>query len=399
MRRSKIIFLILLVFSCCLAYPQSKSELEKKKKKTIEEINYTNKLLKETQKNQKESENNLMLIKNQINSRQELIQNINAEIKFTQSKIKETEQVIDMLEEDLEILKSNYAQMIRVVWKNQNKNNDIMFILSSKDFNQIYLRYKYMQQMAQYRQKQFAAINYIKDVLQKQISKLNAQKLHQDKLLVEEKTETQNLESAKRKQETTLTKLQSEEQSLRKKLQEKNAQMTKLQNEIAKIIAEEAKRSSKGKTTTGKYELTPEEKIINDNFGSNVGKLPWPVQRGVIVGKYGKQPHPVISGIEIDNKGIDISTTSGSDARAVFDGEVRKVFSIPGMQNAIIIRHGDYMSVYTHIETVYVTVGDKVTAKQPIGKIYTDASESKTILHFEIWKASVTQNPSSWLAK
>ena len=167
------------------------------------------------------------------------------------------------------------------------------------------------------------------------------------------------------------------------------------------MIAEEVKKSSasKGKANTGKYELTPEEKIVSDNFGSNVGKLPWPVQRGVIVSRFGKQPHPVISGVEIDNKGIDISTTTGSDARAVFDGEVRKVFSIPGTQNAVIIRHGEYLSVYTHIDKVYVSVGDKVKAKQAIGKIYTDDAENKTVLHLEIWKGSATLNPANWLAK
>ncbi|MBR3799465.1 MAG: peptidoglycan DD-metalloendopeptidase family protein [Bacteroidales bacterium] len=398
---ARILFLFVAFMLSLCAVAQTKADLEKKKKKTINEINYTNKLLEETRKNQKESENNLALLGSQISSRKELISDINNEIAFVSERIKETESIIAMMTEDLENLKLSYARMLQIAWKNRNKNNEIMFLLSSKDFNQSYLRLKYMQQMADYRKRQLIAINAIKAFLERQKEKLLAQKAEHQKLLDEEKVEAKNLETAKKQQENTLAKLKGKEADLKKQLAEKNKQKQQLQAAIEKLIAEEVKKSSasKGKANTGKYELTPEEKIVSDNFGSNVGKLPWPVQRGVIVSRFGKQPHPVISGVEIDNKGIDISTTTGSDARAVFDGEVRKVFSIPGTQNAVIIRHGEYLSVYTHIDKVYVSVGDKVKAKQAIGKIYTDDAENKTVLHLEIWKGSATLNPANWLAK
>lgn len=398
---AKILFLFIAFMLPLCAVAQTKADLEKKKKKTINEINYTNKLLEETRKNQKESENNLALLGSQISSRKELISDINNEIAFVSGRIKETESIIAMMTEDLEDLKLSYARMLQIAWKNQNKNNEIMFLLSSKDFNQSYLRLKYMQQMADYHKRQLIAINAIKAFLERQKEKLLAQKAEHQKLLDEEKVEARNLENAKKQQENTLAKLKGKEADLKKQLAEKNKQKQQLQAAIEKLIAEEVKKSSasKGKANTGKYELTPDEKIVSDNFGSNVGKLPWPVQRGVIVSRFGKQPHPVISGVEIDNKGIDISTTTGSDARAVFDGEVRKVFSIPGTQNAVIIRHGEYLSVYTHIDKVFVSVGDKVKAKQAIGKIYTDDAENKTVLHLEIWKGSATLNPANWLAK
>ena len=398
---ARILFLFVAFMLSLCAVAQTKADLEKKKKKTINEINYTNKLLEETRKNQKESENNLALLGSQISSRKELISDINNEIAFVSERIKETESIIAMMTEDLENLKLSYARMLQIAWKNRNKNNEIMFLLSSKDFNQSYLRLKYMQQMADYRKRQLIAINAIKAFLERQKEKLVAQKDEHQKLLDEEKVEAKNLENARRQQENTLAKLKGKEADLKKQLAEKNKQKQQLQAAIEKLIAEEVKKSSasKGKANTGKYELTPEEKIVSDNFGSNVGKLPWPVQRGVIVSRFGKQPHPVISGVEIDNKGIDISTTTGSDARAVFDGEVRKVFSIPGTQNAVIIRHGEYLSVYTHIDKVYVSVGDKVKAKQAIGKIYTDDAENKTVLHLEIWNGSATLNPANWLAK
>ncbi len=398
MKISKIILLLVfLIPGTIMLHGQKKTELENKKKKAQEDINYTNKLLKETKENQKSSYNNLLLINKNIDSRRELIDNISSEVSYTDVRIQETDLIISIMQEDLEVLRGDYAEMIRIAWKNQNKYNTIMFILAADDFNQTYLRLKYMQQLADFRKKQFLAINSLKQILEIQVQDLNDAKLHKTKLLDEEKKEELNLKSEQQDQEKTLAKLKGQEQDLKKKLQEQQKQMAQVQREIEKLIAEESKRTSG--SATGKYELTPAEKIVSTNFGNNKGKLPWPVERGVIVLGFGKQMHPVITSIEIDNKGIDISTTEGSLARTVFDGEVRKVFAVPGAQNAVIIRHGEYLSVYTQLDVVYVSVGESVVTKQAIGKIHTDKTENKTILHFEIWKASVVSNPSSWLAK
>jgi murein hydrolase activator len=398
MKISAFILVLFFLFSGSLMLSgQSKSELEKKKKKTQDEINYTNKLLKETKENQKAYYNNLLLINKNIDSRRELIDGISAEVNYTNSRIEETQLIIEMMQEDIEVLKKDYAEMIRVAWKNQNNYNSLMYILASENLNQTYLRMKYMQQLAAFRKKQFMAINSLKAILEIQIKELNEAKISKSVLLDEEKKEEQNLNSEKQEQEKTLNTLKGKEQELKRKLQEQQTQMAQVQREIEKLIAEEAKRTSG--SATGKYELTPAEKIVSTNFGNNKGSLPWPVERGVIVSSFGKQNHPVLANVEIDNKGLDISTTAGSDARAVFDGEVRKVFSVPGAQSAVIIRHGEYLSVYTQLDNIYVSVGENVVSKQAIGKIHTDPTENKTILHFEIWKGSVVTNPSGWLAK
>lgn len=394
----KIIPIILiLIFSTSIAFCQNKSDLEKKKKKTQEDINYTNKLLKETQENQNATYNNLLLINKNINSRQELISDISSELTYTEQQIKDLEFLITLMTEDLEILRDDYAEMIRIAWKNQNKYNTIMFILAAEDFNQTYLRLKYMQQLADFRKKQFKAINSLQSILKIQIQKLQEVKDHKSTLLEDEQNEQKNLLREQKEKEKNLNKLKSKEQELKKNLQEQQKQMAQLQKEIEKLIAEETKRTSG--STTGKYELTPSEKIVSTNFGNNKGKLPWPVDRGVIVSNFGKQYHPVLTNVEIDNKGIDISTMAGTDARSIFDGEVRKVFSVPGAQNAVIIRHGEYLSVYTHLDNVYVSVGEMIITKQAIGKIHTDKTENKTILHFEIWKGSTVVNPTGWIAK
>jgi septal ring factor EnvC (AmiA/AmiB activator) len=390
-----LLFSFILVSSCLVG--QSKKDLENKKRKTLEEINFTNELLKQAQNNRKESYNSLLLISNKISIRHELINDINNEIEYTNEKIKETEVIISMLEEDLKTLLDNYAKMVRAAWKNQNNQNTIMFVLSSEDFNQTYLRLKYMQQLAHYRKRQFRAINSLKDVLAANIEKLNKVKQEKIKLLNEEKEEERTLKQEQSQQEKTIQNLRQQEGELKKKLRAQQEQMKKLQREIEKLIAEEAKKTSGSSSEA--YALTPAEKIISTNFGNNRGNIPWPVERGIIVSRFGKQQHPVLRGIEIDNKGVDISTIEGTYARAVFDGEVRKVFLIPGAQAAVIIRHGEYLSVYTHLEDVTVSVGENVKAKQSIGKIYTDKTENKTVLHLEFWKGNQTLNPSIWLAK
>ena len=398
MKRLKYIILIFVVFlSASHIFAQSKSELEKKKNKNQQDINYTNKLLKETQKTQKESYNNLLLINKNIELRRSIINDISYEIKLINGKIADIELIISIMEEDLENLKTHYANMIRVAWKNTNKYNNIMFILASEDFNQAYLRLKYMQQLANYRNKQFKAITALTDILAIQKTKLTDLKNKNNNLLTEQRNEERTLKNDQVKQESTIKKLKAQESDLKKKLQQQQKQMADLQREIERIIREEAKRNTN--VTTGKFELTPEAKLVGTNFEKNKGKLPWPVERGVIVSGFGKQKHPVLANIEIDNRGIDISTTVGASIRAVFDGDVKQVLAMPGMQNVVIIMHGEYMSVYSHLETVLVSKGDKVLAKQVIGKVYTDKTENKTILHFEVWKSTAAVNPTYWLSK
>ena len=215
-------------------------------------------------------------------------------------------------------------------------------------------------------------------------------------LLEEEEGEAKQLQSEQVEQQSAIKKLQTEEDQLRRKLKEQQKQAEQLKNEIEKLIAAETKRTS---GVSGDYSLTPEEQLVSTNFGKNLGRLPWPVEKGAIIGHYGKQKHPVLRNIEIDNKGIDIATTEGATARAVFDGEVRHIVSLPGQHNAIIIRHGEYLSIYTNIESVFVSVGEKVSTRQQIGKIHTDKSENKTVIHLEIWKGNTTLNPVLWLSK
>jgi len=388
-------FLIILTILSAISVAQNRSELEKKKNNAIKEIEYTNKLIRETEQGKKESVNNLNLINTKISARQELINAINSEISLIETTIKDNEMVISMLEEDLIALRNEYAKMIVLAYKNRNSYDRLMFILSSDDFNQAYKRLKYYQQYSDYRKKQAMAIKGIQVVLNSENEKLAASKQEKETLLAEKSDETNQLKQEKRMQNSTIQKLTKQEEDLRKTLRKYEETAAQLQREIEKLIAEEAKASS----SSGTYQLTPAEKLISTNFGNNKGALPWPVERGVIVSSYGKHPHPVLGGVTIENAGVDIATAQGTQVRAIFEGEVRRVFTLPGAQNAVIIRHGNYLSVYTHLSKAFVKKGDKVETKQAIGEVYTDKEENKTIVHIEIWKENLKMNPAQWLAK
>ncbi len=391
------LFIIIFTFIFNSSFGQTHKDLENKKIKNQREIAYTNKLLKETRKNQESSFNQLKLIDKKIDIRKDLIQNIKDEIFFLNERINENNSIITSLESDLQQLKNEYAKMIYYAYKNKNSYSRWMYILSSQDFNQAYKRMKYLQQYAKFRQRQVEAITAVQAMIKKKLSDLENQKQEKRALINDEQEATITLSIEKKEQNSTLNKLKEKEKELKIKLAQKRKAARKLQKAIEDLIAKEAVATSgAGK----KYKLTPEEKLISDKFGINKGRLPWPTSRGIITVTFGEHDHPTLKGIKIQSNGVTIATTTGTPARAIFDGVVRQVITIPGKHKTIIIRHGEYLSVYSNLKEVYVSVGDNVSAKEEIGVIYTDKEgDNTTNVELQIWKGTVKLNPSYWLSK
>lgn len=398
----KILFkyftLLLIVTLSFSSFSQSKKNLQKQKQKKQKEIAYTNKLLKQTRKNKKKSFNALLLINKQINNRQQLISTIQQEINKIENKIDENNLIITSMSNDLKMLQNEYAKLIYYAWKNQNSYSRIMFILAARDFNQAYKRLQYLQQYTSFRKKQAEAIKHIQSLLLNKIQELNSKKEEQNILIISEQQENNALAKAKNEKSKIISSLKQQESGLLSKLRKQKKDARKLQNKITKIITEEAKKAAAKANKAGSFALTPEEKLISDKFGANKGRLPWPTATGVITGNFGKHQHPVLKEITIMNDGIDISTTPGSFARAVFDGEVARVISISNY-TVVMIKHGEYFSVYTHLSEVLVSRGDKVKAKQKIGLIKTNKEEHKTTVQLQIWKGTKKLNPSGWISK
>ena len=390
-KKIKIIAVCIIIGTA--GYTQNRLELEKRKDEALKEINYTNKLLEQTQKNRKTSLNNLILLKNKIKRRKNLIASISEEIKLISESIKEKESVIKSLEDDVKKIRKQYETLIYYAYRNKKYKSNLSFIFAADDFNQAYKRKKYLQKVTEFRHKQAKLIQRLQKVLTDNIEDLEEEKREKVLLLVEEQKEWDKLNREENEENNLVMNLQKKEKELRRKLREKRRIAKKLEEEIEELIAEEARKAR------GLDRLTPEQKMIADNFRSNKGRLPWPTERGIITEKFGLHKHEILKGVQVRNNGVDITTSLGAIARTVFEGEVRKIIAIPGANQAVIIRHGNYLSVYQNLVNVAVKTGDNVRVKERIGTVFTDTNnDNKTVLHFEIWEENTKLDPSVWLS-
>jgi murein hydrolase activator len=403
-----IILLFLISFSIKADAQKTKEKLQEDKQKIESDIAYTNKLLSETKKNKQISLNQLIILNNKINQRENLIDNISTEIQGIDGMILTNSKETSKLSEQLKQLKEDYAKMIVFAYKNRNAFARLMFLFASTDLNQAYLRLKYLQQYTRYRRKQADLIIKTALLLNGRIKELRDIKSGKSDLLKSNEAEKIMLAQEKEEKNNSLKKLQNKEKELAKTIKQKEKEAKKLQQSIEGIIADEIKKATEKKTTTSttsnvsttskELGLSDADIALSKNFASNKGKLPWPTEKGIVTSTFGIHPHSVLTEIKVKNNGIDISTDQGSKARAVFDGKVTGVVSIPGANKAVIIRHGEYLTVYSNLSEVFVKSGDAVKTKQSIGLIFTDTEESKTELHFEVWYGKVLTDPINWLS-
>ena len=419
----------------------SKKDLENRKKRINEEINQINSMLKATKASKKNSLGTLININVKLEKRLELINTINAEIRVLNKEIVHNETESDKLRKNLEKLKKEYARMILVAQRNQDAYSSLMFIFAANDFNQAYARLKYMQQYSGFRKKQ---ANEIMETQTELLAKLNTLKLQRDEknqLLGNEQIEKRTLDKERNEQEDVLSELKKKEKELKASLEKKKRDAIELQLAIKRMIAEEIKRKAdeaarelaankakrekeeaerirKEKKEDGKSKAPPKGKelakdeksvpdskpVLNDaaialggEFSSNRGRLPWPVEKGVICETYGEHEHPAIKGFMMFNSGVEICTSRGAQVRTVFEGEVTGIAISPTGGKLVIVRHGEYLSVYSNVGEVFVKTGQKVKAKEVIGTVLYDEEEDKTSMNLQIWKGQKTMDPGAWL--
>lgn len=404
----KITFiLILLLFSGTVTFSQKdRVKLEQDKKKVEAEIEYTNKLLEQTRETRKNSLNEVVILNKKIDKREQLISTINSEVQLVDYQLSLAQDSISLLEKDLKNLKDEYAKMIYYSYKNKNLYDRLIFIFAAKDFNQAYQRMKYFEQYNEYRKQQALLIQIKQKRLEIKMEDLTAIREQKNTLLTGEERQRQQLTLEREEKNKSVQSLSKKEKELQKTLKEKEAAARKLQNAIQDIIAEEIRlaneRASKTGTVSqksGLFSLTPEEKLLSDNFLNNRGKLPWPLEQAIVSSTFGEHPHPVLKNVKTRNNGIDLLTETGAEARAVFSGVVTRVMNVPNNNNVVIIRHGEFLTVYSNLDQVYVKINEKVTLKQKIGKVFTNKTDSKTELHFELWQSKTLLNPEEWLAR
>jgi murein hydrolase activator len=382
---------------------QDRQELERNKKRIEQEIQLITQMLEETKSSTETNLSQLAIISNRIESRRSLIANINNEIDIIKGRIATTTKEKDQLERELQELRDSYARMIYYAQKNRSSYQRMMFVFSSRDFNQAYLRLRYLQQLTRHRQVQAEKIVETSVKLEENLVVLEIQRAEQQVLLTEQQQEMQTLTAERETQAKNISQLKQKEKELLQQLKEQEKAARDLEKAIEQVIAEERRKAAEaarqqGRTVTDEFRLTPEERLLSNNFAENKGNLPWPLERGIITGFFGEQPHPVLPGIKIANNGIDISTTQGSKARAIFEGTVARVFSIAGGY-AVIIRHGEYLTVYSHLSEVFVQNGQKVKVRDELGIVATDNEDSKTYVHLEVWHGNNKLNPAEWISR
>lgn len=387
-----IVFICLVAFAG-LTYGQSKKDLEKKKSQIQQDIAYKNKLLQSTSENKKSSLNQLVLLNTKITERSRYLATLRSEVNLIERQISKKNNEIKELEGTLDRLKKEYASMIQFAYKNRNVHDKLMFILAADDFNQAYKRIKYFQQYSEVRTLQVKEIQ--KTEAEIVSNKAALQVALQDKtgVLEELKEEKSTLDQEQVELQKVYSSLKEKESGLKKEIENKKNEQEKVQKAIERLLASQLK-------TQGSFtNLTPEAKALAADFGNNKGKLPWPVERGVITSKFGIQPHPVLKNLKVQNQGVTITTESGSYARAVFKGTVLSVLVIPGAGSSVLVQHGNYITVYGNIGEVMVKTGDVVDGKQKLGKILT--IRGKTELEFQIRHGvnAKTLNPSYWIFK
>lgn len=385
--------MFLAVWSASVLSGQSRSELEEMRKKNLQEIEYVDRLLKTTASQKTENVNELRVIGRKLNLREKLIDEYGQEINLLEYRIGLNALATEMLEQDLNELKKDYANSILSAYKATKGTPALAFILSAADFNQGYKRLKYIQQVAKYRRKESETIETLYTQLQGTKDRLEKDRKNVSDLKNKEVRQKQILRQEQDRKEKLVSNLSRKEKQLKQELDEKRRIARQIEKEIERLIEAERKKSET-------VPMSAEMKVIGESFGENRGRIPWPVDRGIITSHFGSHQHPVLKNVIEDNIGIEITSSGPTKAKSVFKGEVGGVFAISGANMAVIIRHGKYLTVYQNLVNVVVKAGDSVSLGQVIGDVYVDNGDGgKAELKFMVYEEKKKLDPEQWLTK
>ena len=395
--------LLLLVFLCinfCVfAQDNRQKKLEAQRKQLQQEIKQINTLLFSNSKKKKSALTEVEDLAVKINLRQRLIRVTNEEANRLTQLINVNQRTIDRQRKELKTLKEDYAEMIRFSYVSKSGQSRLMFLFSSENFLQAYKRFQYLKQYANYRKKQGDLIAEKTLTLQALNKDLVVQKQKKENLVKANRLVQQSFEKERLAQKELVTALKKRERSYASQIRKKQQKIAAFDKEIQRLIriAIAASNKAAGKSKANAFTLTPEEKLTGKNFSSNKGKLPWPVEKGVVTLGFGTQPHPVVKTTKIQSNGVTIATPDNAAVRAVFEGKVLSIVSFKGSNPAVLIQHGNYITSYSNLATVFVKKGQKVAVKEVIGEVFTHPTTGKTELKFGVFQTTTPVNPKAWV--
>jgi murein hydrolase activator len=381
---AKALVFFFLIYSGFDVFSQNIEDLRKERELLLKDISTTSKLIQEKKESRENNLHELNLINREIESRERLINNFKKEISQLDNQIEVNQMLVNDLESDIVRLKEEYAQLIRDSYRRKGEINELMFLFSSGDFSKAYLRYRLFREYSRYRQKQGELLIESQNKINALLKEIQQQKEDKEDVLGNIEKELSYLQSNKSRKSKLVTRLLNEQQWLQKSLSDKQNAANELENRIKELIASEKKSNI--------------DVAESSNFSDQMGKLNWPAQ-GIIINSFGEHPHSVLKNVTIKNNGIDIQVNGDSNVYCVHSGTISTIVAIPGLNKAVIVRHGKYLTVYGNLVDVFVTKDDIVSAGQKIGKVYRDDSEMKEVLHFEIWEENTKLDPERWLLR
>jgi septal ring factor EnvC (AmiA/AmiB activator) len=384
----------------CYTQNLTQKDLELKRISLVNEIKNIQKLINNSKDEKKLVLENIENLNYKLDLQNEIIKITNNELNIISVSIRNNQESINQLQKSQQILKSQYSEMILKSYKTRSKTGKLMFIFSSVNFQQALKRIQYFKQYSEFQNNQLQKIAVNTKELKSLANKLNNDKNLQLKLVSDNKKIKNNINLEISNKNNLLNFISNNQTKYLREIKLKQQKTAKIDKEIEKIIAKAIAESNRKKNTSSKlFALTPEAKILSNNFISNKGKLPWPVEKGYISLKYGKQPHPIVKTATIQSNGIRIITASFQKARTIFNGTVYRIISSKNGSKTILIQHGNFFTVYKNLSDIYVKKGDKVSTKQELGQIITNKSSGQTILSFSLFRDNKTENPLLWIGK
>ena len=384
---------VLLIISCpSMLQGQDKATLEKKRAKIISQIEETNNYLKSTQKEKKVAVSDLKALNKQVENRKKLIDNIQDELENANQILEFNRQKRDSIGQAYDDLMKQYASILRYNYMQHLSNQKLSYLLSSESLNTFLLRYRYIKQFEAYQKTKEKELNDLKLYLVQFDEEIKVENEKRSDLIELEKEQYSKLKSEQTDKDKMLKSLAQKEDKLKKNLKQKKKEREKLNQAIEAVILAQLK-AARDKNPTGNLSVA-DAKLAAD-FSKNKGKLPWPIDKGFISTKFGKQPHPSLKGITIESNGIDITCTGPTSVKAIFEGEVVGITKVIGSQNMVILSHGSYYTVYSNLADVKVRKGNKLKIGEVIGTL--SSEKEKKQLHFEVWKGKNKLNPQTWI--
>ena len=380
---------------------QTQSQLEAQRRSVEKEIQQINQILKATNKEESSLLDQVNYLEEQVRVTEKLIKINNQEANLLTAKINQNTNKINALREELKLIKSEYAKMIIKAYENRSEQNRIMFLFSSESFQQAYKRMQYMQQHAEYREKQGRLINEKTADLEKLNEELFQQKKNKEAVLAQNRIVKNELINDKKEQEALIAEIRQDEKKYIKEIKQKQKEIARIEKEIDRLIKEAiaAENKKRGSTSSSVYKLTPAGQALAKNFEQNKGKLPWPVERGLLTMRFGVNKSHIVNTLEVISNGIRIETEEGAEAQSIFEGEVSKIFLVRGANPIVFVRHGNYLCVYKNLVNLSVKPNQKVKAGEILGKVGKDPSTGKNVLTFMLTKNETKLNPADWIAK